>query len=100
MTKIKSIIAFIVFLFIFSCVLSVCIPSLGEVFNWLIEQIFLVIKNFFLRDIGKEIIIYLVIAIFTTGSIIVSKKTEKKIWIWVAIIIDTLGLIAQIQNYN
>lgn len=100
MTKLKNIFALAAFLLIFICIISVCCPSLGEPLNWIIEQVFMLSKKYFLKDITKKFIIYFSLAILTTGGIIVSKKTEKKIWIWVALIVDILGLLSQIQNFN
>lgn len=99
MNKIKRVFFSIVWVFVFCLIISVFIPQLREPFLFFLNAEWLILKNFFLEDTIKSVVLYIVIALIITGlGFGISTKTEKKIWSIVALIIDVIGLIVLIGN--
>lgn len=97
MNKIKYVCEKIVFIIIFCFVIALAIPGLREGFYnlWLI--IWTVIKQFFLKDIVKTLLIYFLLAsVVTVIGETITRKTENKLWRYTAIILDIIGLLGAI----
>ena len=70
------------------------VPQLKDAFLGLLCVLWITIKAFFLQDTVKEVLLYLLIALATTGTCIgLSKRKENKIWLFVGTIVDVIGLI-------
>ena len=58
------------------------------------NAIWLIFKEFFMNDVIKQWGIYLIVAfIITATGITISRKTEKKIWMFISLFLDVLCLI-------
>lgn len=99
MNKIKNTFITVVGVIVVYFIFSMFIPELREPFLFLLNAEWLIVKNFFLEDAIKSVVLYIVIALIITGlGFGISTKTEKKIWSIVALIIDVIGLIVLIGN--
>lgn len=71
-----------------------CFPVLREPLLFWLTTIWIVFKEFFLVDVLKKWLLYIVIATFITVlGFWISRKTEKKIWIAVSVIFDVISFI-------
>ena len=95
MTRIKNTILAVLYVAIFLVVCSLIVPELREAFVGTIGVAWITVRAFFLQDLIKKVILYVVSAFLVTGSFIgLSRRNENKIWIAVGLIIDIAGLIA------
>lgn len=99
MNKIKNTLITIVGVIVICFIFSIFIPDLRESFLFFLNTEWLIVKEFFLEDAVKSVVIYIVIAlIITCLGFGISAKTEKKIWSVVSLIVDVMGLIVMIGN--
>lgn len=94
MRKIKGTMVGGLSLIIICIICSLIMPQSKDAFLGILCVLWETIKAFFLQDAVKKVLLYLLIAILTTGTCIgLSKRKEKKIWLFAGAIADVVGLI-------
>ena len=92
--KIIRTIVTVIGVIIFCVILGFCFPVLREPLLFWLTTIWIVFKEFFLVDVLKKWLLYIVIATFITVlGFWISRKKEKKIWIAVSVIFDVISFI-------
>ena len=101
MTKIKNTFYTVIFVIAFCFVIALFCPFLREPFLLLLQMFWSIFELFFLEDSILSVFLYITIAaLFALGGLVISCKTEQKIWAVIAIIVDIVGLITMVGFYN
>lgn len=101
MNRIKNTFITIVGVIVVCFIFSMFVPELREPFLFILNTVWLIVKNFFLEDAVKSIVLYIVIALIITGiGFGISAKVENKIWLVVSLIVDVAGLIVLTTNWK
>lgn len=94
MRKIVEIVAAVCGTVVLCFVVSMFIPELRSFFLLLFQSGWQIIKLFFLKDIIKTVVLYIIIAsVVVSLGYGISRKTKNNIWIAASIILDTIYLI-------
>ena len=89
MEKIKDVFFAIVGVISICFFISLFIPQLREVFLMLGNFFWTLFKSQILDKVIKSVVFYIVIAVLLLGvGVGISAKTEKKIWAFIAILLD------------
>lgn len=98
--KIIRTIVTVIGVILFCIILGVCCPVLREPLLFWWTTIWAVFKAFFLVDVLKKWLLYILVAgVITTLGFWIGSKQEKKIWMVVSVVFDVIAFIG-FWNYK